>query len=88
MPRYYFHLHDGTTHPDRDGLELADIGAARKHAASYLADLLRDGGEMIWNGEDWQLNVTDDAGLVYFTIHIVAVEAAAAKRIRKPGSRI
>jgi len=32
MPRYFFHVHDGTERLDRDGIELANPAEARKQA--------------------------------------------------------
>ena len=82
MPRYYFHLRDGSEHLDREGAFLPNTEAARTQAAVYLGEILRNGCDSIWNGEDWRLNVVDESGLVLFVIHIVAVEAAAAKNVR------
>ena len=83
MPRFYFHLHDGTEHPDRMGSELPGLEAAREHAAAYLGGLLRDGGGSVWNGEDWRLDVADEAGLVLLTIQIFAIESAAGRQLAK-----
>jgi hypothetical protein len=81
MPRFYFHLHDGTTDRDRAGVELPDLDAARDYAATYLGDSLREAGRALWNGQNWQLDVTDAAGLIYLTVHVVAVNAPAAEQI-------
>ena len=83
MPRFFFHLHDGTDHPDREGSFLPSLEAARGHAAAYLGKLLRDGGNEIWNGEDWRLNVADETGLVLLTIYIFAIESAAGSQLAR-----
>ncbi len=44
MPRFYFHTRDGDHYvPDEDGLELADLLAARRQAIDALQDMARDG---------------------------------------------
>ena len=43
MPRYYFHILDGTALLDETGEELADIEAARKEAVQLIAGVLRGG---------------------------------------------
>ena len=35
MPRYHFNVHDGVSLPDRDGVELPNLPAARKEAVRY-----------------------------------------------------
>jgi len=40
---FYFHVQNGTTHVDTDGIELADLAAARAEAVAMIADILRDG---------------------------------------------
>lgn len=88
MSRFFFHLNDGTEHPDRLGSDLPDLEAARGHAAAYLGGLLRHGGESVWNGEDWRLNVADETGLVLLTIHLFAFESAAGKQLARPAFRM
>jgi hypothetical protein len=80
MPRFYFHLNDGTEHPDRLGSDLPGLEAVREYAAAYLGELLRESGGSVLNGDDWRLNVTDEAGLVLLTIHIFAIESASAQQ--------
>lgn len=88
MPRYFFHLHDGIEHPDRLGKDLPSLEAARGHAAAYLGELLRDGGDAIWNGEDWRLNVADETGLILLTIDIFAFESAAGLQLARSEFRL
>ncbi len=80
MPRYFFHVEDTAQHVDADGVELTGLDAAREHAISYFADLLRESGEDFWRSGDWLMRVTDDRGLIFFTLHFAATLAAAAGR--------
>lgn len=77
MPRYFFHVEDGACHADAEGLELSGLDAAREHAVSYFAELLRDAPRAFWNDEDWLMRITDEHGLVFFTLHFTATVAAA-----------
>lgn len=60
MPRYYFHVQDGSSLPDDTGSEFPNIEAAKLAAIDFAGSLLREGIPAgIWNGETWQLYVTD-----------------------------
>jgi hypothetical protein len=48
MPRYFFHVEDGVCHADAEGMELRGLDAAREHAVSYFAELLRDAPRTFW----------------------------------------
>jgi hypothetical protein len=82
MPRYHFNVRDGTAIPDDEGTVLADLKAAR-HAAIQLAGaLLRDNPEGFWTGEDWQMDVTNDVGLILFSLHFMATDAPSVSGSR------
>jgi hypothetical protein len=76
MPRYYFHLQDGHTLLDSDGLELIDLAAAQKEAVRASADVLKGGpGATLWEGTPWRLWVTDKpdgGGQTFFTLRFSA----------------
>jgi hypothetical protein len=63
MPRYYFHLTDGTNVLDNhQGLDLAGEAAARADALA-LADDLRRGAKMPgWNWAGWFVAIMDEHG--------------------------
>ncbi len=77
MPRYFFHVEDGASHRDVEGLELNGLDAAREHAVAQFADLLRCSARAFWKSGDWLMRVTDETGLIFFTLHFAAVTAAA-----------
>lgn len=79
MPRYHFDVHDGTDLPDHHGIELPDLAAARREAVRYAAALLGELGDGFWDGGDWQMVVKDARGLVLFTLHFMAINAAATR---------
>jgi uncharacterized protein DUF6894 len=74
MPRYFFHVHDGSSTRDKEGTELPDIFAAQEEAIHLSGELLREMGGKFWNGEEWSLDVTDEAGRILFTLRFSAEE--------------
>ncbi len=62
MPRYFFHLKDGTTHTDEGGVELSGPDEAREAAVVNSGEVLRDLGAKFWTSDEWRLWVTDESG--------------------------
>jgi len=80
MRRFYFHLEDGTSLPDRDGTELPDLATARLEAVRLFGEMLSFHPEQFWDGDEWTMNVTDENGLTLFTLFFGAVDAASTLR--------
>lgn len=77
MPRYFFHVADGQDLPDLQGTMLPGLAAARAEALKYTGTLLREIGEGFWTGEQWTMTVTDEEGLVMFTLMLMAINASS-----------
>ena len=75
--RYYFHLRNGPTTLDADGLELSDLAEVRNEAAQASLDLLKGSPRPdFWTGEPWMLWVTDEpsgAGNTVLAITLTAM---------------
>ncbi len=70
MPIFRFSVSDGQTIPyDRN---LADLEAAYVEAVDMVGALLRDRGTRYWNGENWHVDVADQAGAVLFRLNFTA----------------
>ena len=68
MPVFYFHLRDDQTIADTDGTDLADISAARTHAAGVARELMFNSSGLLhrqWSA--WTMSVQDDAGQEVFS---------------------
>jgi hypothetical protein len=70
MPRYYFHLHNDVDAPDEEGVELADLQAARERA-TYLvrvtfAETAKDEGRVVLHH---RIDIEDGQGKVLDTVH-------------------
>ena len=74
MPRYFFHVYDGSSSPDTDGTELPDIYTAQAQAIRFSGELLRDMGAQFWDGTAWRLEVADERGEILFVLRFSAEE--------------
>jgi hypothetical protein len=71
VPRYFFHIRDGKDIRDREGTLLPDAKAARVEAIATGGVILRDLANY-WDGTEWQMNVTDEAGATIFRFRFSA----------------
>ena len=62
MPVYHFNVYDGSDMPDLEGTELPDLKTAQSDAVKLAGRLLLDEPETFWDGTDWHMEVTNDAG--------------------------
>ena len=65
MPRYFFHIHDGTEFPDNDGTELPDLEAARHEAVRLAGHVITHIGPKFWDEHHkatWRLEIADNDG--------------------------
>ncbi len=77
MPRYFFHVYDGSSAPDTDGTELADIYTAQAEAIRTSGKILRDMGAKFWDGAEWKLEVADERSDTLFVLRVSAEERPA-----------
>ncbi len=80
MPFRYFHLENGVTTLNADGVEVCDALAMRAEATATVPDVLcgDDSPASLRNGRRLRLWVTDKpngAGKTLYAIHLRAVEA-------------
>lgn len=77
MARYYFHTTDGTVERDTEGMECADLTEVRQRAIRYAGDIMSDEPEVLWDGRDFRVEATNEAGDLLFTIVTLAINAPA-----------
>ena len=53
--------------------------AAKCQAVIYAGDMLRDVAEHFWDTADFELTVTDEKGLILFTVRVLGTEAPAIR---------
>ena len=81
MPRFFFHTNnpaEGLVQDD-GGAEYPSIHAAKCEAVAYAGRLLCDVAEHFWDTADFELTVTDEKGLILFTMRVVGTEAPAIR---------
>jgi hypothetical protein len=76
LPRYFFHVVDGSFHVDTDGTELADLAEAHSQAIIMAGEILRDGRGKFWGGDDWQMHVTDENKRTLFKLRFSSEETS------------
>jgi len=60
-----------------EGAELANQDAARNEAARRIGELLTDHASRIWTDQVWQMDVTNESGLILYVIQVSAMKTAA-----------
>ena len=72
MPRYHYHVRDGALDTDVDGVELPNLAAVRREAVMFAAQCMLDKPIAVWDGNAWTVEVTDETGLVLYTLSVSA----------------
>ena len=74
MPRYYFNIYDGIAVLDQEGTELGNLDAARKEAMTVASGLLSSSSRREDLGEEWRLEVTNEAGALLFRMDFIVAD--------------
>ena len=90
MARYFFDIRDGEYIHDTVGQEFDDLQAARVQAVVFSARLLTANPSKFWEGEEWQLEVRDDTGVILFILTFMATSSPhlPRKKLSGPGPDI
>ena len=78
MPRYFFNIKKDNHTPDTVGVELPDMARARHEAVQLLGADLNDHPDAFWDDEEWKIGVSDENGLVLFTLYCSAIRSSAS----------
>ena len=77
MPVFNFEVRTPSHVMLTQSADLADHTAARVEAARRIGELLTDHANQLWVDEEWQIDVTDQRGLILYVIHVNAMRSAA-----------
>jgi hypothetical protein len=75
--RIHFQVRTGTHVMLTEVADFSDTDEARVEAARRIGLLLHAHAGKLWVDEDWQMDVTDEHGLVLFVINISAMRSSA-----------
>jgi hypothetical protein len=79
MRRYFFDVRDGEFIPDDTGADFATLRAARLQAVAMAGAMLSEDPGKFLDGDDWQIELRDESGLIFFTFAFVGTESPAAR---------
>jgi hypothetical protein len=77
MASFHFVVRTDTHVLSSGSVDLSSLEAARVAASTRIGDLLKTHAEAIWVDKEWQMDVTDAAGLILFVINVSAMKSAA-----------
>jgi hypothetical protein len=63
--RYHFNVTRGVEYQDNDGVDLASQALAWHAATTAFAEMLKDVDGRVKLGQPWEMEVTDDEGIVF-----------------------
>lgn len=75
MPRYFFHVDGERRYVDKDGVELADLVAARRESLRVIGELITgDALDDIWSVGEWVMTIADETARELFSIRLITYE--------------
>jgi hypothetical protein len=74
VPRYYFHTAGDGQDRDDEGVELATDAAARVEAIQFAGAVMRDQPDVLWDGREFRVFVTNEWQALLFTIVMKAID--------------
>lgn len=77
MPKYFFQVAGGSHVLDVDGTELPNASAARIQGIKFAGEILRDMPTLLYETADLKIDVTDENGLVLFTVLVTTMGSPA-----------
>ena len=72
MPRYFFHIDNGSEFPDNDGTVLEDVTEARAQAIMTAGDMIKESGGSVEDGIEWRMTVADEIGKAVCELRFLA----------------
>ncbi|UUL83802.1 DUF6894 family protein [Sphingomonas qomolangmaensis] len=79
MPKYNIETRNASHVWDTFSIELPDHTAARGEAAKFVGNLLQEHADKIWIDQEWQIDVTDEAGLILYVMNLSVMQSAATQ---------
>ena len=77
VANYHFEVRTETHVMLSEVLDLPKHEDVRIEASRRVGELLKQHAGQLWEDQNWQMDVTDDVGLILFVIHVSAMRSAA-----------
>jgi hypothetical protein len=84
LARYHFQVRTESHVALAETADLQGAQEARVEAARRIGALLDEHAHQLWADEDWRMDVTDETGLILFTIQVSALDSAATMGRKRP----
>ena len=84
VPRYNIELRSVSHVATTLEVQRDDLKGLRVEVARFVGELLKDHAEQVWTDQDWQVEATDESGLILFTMNVFASDTAATMPRRRP----
>jgi hypothetical protein len=78
MPLYHINIRTESHIASTVDVERENLTGLRLEMASFVGELLKDHAELIWVDEEWQIDVTNDEGLILYRMTATAERRARA----------
>lgn len=75
MPTYVFTVRDRWSHVQADPIELASLDDAKEQMVATAGEMLKSIGGGFWQDRNWQIDLSDQHGLILCTIMIRGFDA-------------
>jgi hypothetical protein len=82
MPKYHINVRTESHIASTVTVERDSHTELRVEMAQFTGELLKDHADLIWKDEDWQIDVSDEAGLILYVLHISAMKTSATSGAR------
>jgi hypothetical protein len=79
MPAYNINVRTASHIADTLRVDGTSLPELRIEMAKFVGELLKDHAALIWEDQEWQVDVTEDAGLILYVLHVSAAETSATK---------
>lgn len=78
MSQFYFHVHDGRTLLDIEGVSLPDTASALRAAVKLAGRIIETEAHKVARSEEWRMEVADESGLILFRFDFLITHAPAS----------
>lgn len=77
MARFNIQVRDRTHIREKIEMDAATISEARLEVARFAGEMLLFQADDFWKDRDWQVDVTDENGLILYALQLSVIESAA-----------